>query len=67
MTGDSWLNERITELEEELKRFENAVAKHGLRVFHRDTNGEREVTDESRKALHRAIEEYRRLADRVKR
>ena len=54
---ESWL----AEAEQELARFENAVANHGLRVFERDANGERNVTDQARQRLQATIEEYRRL------
>jgi hypothetical protein len=35
-------------------------AQHGLRVFERDTNGERDVTGRSREMLQNAVEECRR-------
>ena len=56
-----YFTRRLTEAEKELAGFENAVAKHGLRVFERDlVHGERDVTERSRKMLQDAIEEYRR-------
>src|SRR5438874_869568 len=50
----------LAEAEKELAGFENCVAKHGLRVFERDVNGERDVTGRARKMLQDAIDEYRR-------
>lgn len=61
--GREWIEyftKRLAEAEKELAGFENAVAKHGLRVFERDVNGERDVTGRSRKMLEDTVEEYRR-------
>jgi hypothetical protein len=56
----AYFSARLAEAEKELAAFENAVAKHGLRVFERDVNGERDVTGRSRKMLQDAVDEYRR-------
>jgi hypothetical protein len=55
-----YFTKRLAEAEKELAGFENAVAKHGLRVFERDANGERDVTERDRRMLQDAVEEYRR-------
>jgi len=55
-----YFTKRLAEAEKELAAFDNCVAKHGLRVFERDVNGERDVTGRSRKMLQDAVEEYRR-------
>ena len=58
-----YFSARLAEAEKELAGFENvenAVAQHGLRVFERDVDGERDVTERSRKILQEAIDEYRR-------
>jgi hypothetical protein len=54
-----YFSKRLAEAQKELAGFESAVAKHGLRVFHRDINGERDVTEENRQNLKSAVEEYR--------
>jgi hypothetical protein len=56
-----YFTKRLAETEEELAGFESAIAKHGLRIRHRDINGERDVTEEQRQHLKDAIEEYRRM------
>ena len=56
----AYFSARLAEAEKELAGFENCVAKHGLRVFERDVNGERDVTGRSRKMLQDAVQEYRR-------
>jgi hypothetical protein len=56
----AYFSARLAEAEKELAGFENCVAKHGLRVFERDVNGERDVTGQSRKMLQDAVEEYHR-------
>lgn len=55
-----YFTKALAEAEKELAGFENAVAKHGLRVFERDVNGERDVTERERKVLRDAVNEYRR-------
>jgi len=55
-----WTNyfaKRLTEAEARLAGFDYAVATYG-RVF--DTNSDRDVTDEERRELTDAVEEYRR-------
>lgn len=54
-----YFTRRLSEAEKELAAFENAVAHHGLRVFERDQNGERDVTGRSRQLLQDEIDEYR--------
>jgi len=53
----NYFTKRLTEAEARLAGFDYAVATYG-RVF--DTNGGRDVTDEERKELQYAVEEYRR-------
>jgi hypothetical protein len=55
-----YFTRRLAEAEKELAGFENAVAKHGLRVLERDASGERDVTERDRKMLQESVEEYRR-------
>jgi hypothetical protein len=55
-----YFTKRLAEAENGLAGFENAVAQHGLRVFERDQNGERDVTERSRRMLQDEIEEYRK-------
>lgn len=66
MADDSWFTKLMAELEIELSTSENN-ARHGLRVFHRDTKGERDMIDESRQlngtlALAAAHKERMQLA-----
>jgi hypothetical protein len=56
-----YFTKRLAEEEKELAGFKNAIAKHGLRVFHRDMSGERDVTQEHIKHLEAAIAEYRAM------
>ena len=56
-----YFTQRLAEAEKELAGFESAIAKFGLRVRHRDINGERDVTEEQRKQLKDAVEEYRKM------
>jgi hypothetical protein len=67
MANDNWVAKRIAETEKELAAFDNAVAKHGLRVVERDATGtgERDVTDIHRRRLHTVLEDYRRLLLRM--
>ena len=53
---ESWL----ADTEQELARFENAVAKHGLRVFKRDADGDRpgaEAPSDHHRGLPQAVGE----------
>jgi hypothetical protein len=64
MTDADWnqyFGKQLAAAEKELAGFIQAVAKHGLRVFHRDLNGERDVTDQELKSLEEQVEEYRRM------
>jgi hypothetical protein len=62
MGNDNWVAERIAETEKELAAFENAVAKHGLRVVEREAGkAERDVTDVHRRRLQTVLEDYLRL------
>ena len=54
-----YFSKRLAEAEKELADFEATIAKHGLRVFHRDVNGERDVTEQNRQDLKSTIAEYR--------
>jgi len=64
--SDGWVAKRIAETEEELRSFENAVAKHGLRAFVKEHGKpERDVTDEHRRRLQTVLEDYRRLLKRL--
>ena len=56
-----YFTKRLAEAEKELADFKSAVARYGLRVRHRDVNGERDVTDEELKWLEDAVEEYRSM------
>ena len=53
----NYFTKRLTESEARLAGFDDAVATYG-RVF--DTNSDRDVTDEERRELTDAVEEYRR-------
>jgi hypothetical protein len=44
-----------------LAGFKNAIAEYRLRVFHRDINGERDVTDEHVRHLESTIAEYQAM------
>ena len=62
MKSQDWtkyFTDRLVEAEKELAGFELAVANHGLRVRHRDHQGERDVTDQELRQLEDAVEEYR--------
>ena len=55
-----YFGKRLAEAEKELAGFKSAIAKHGLRVFHRDSlNGERDVTQQQLQDLESSVEEYR--------
>jgi hypothetical protein len=54
-----YFSNRLAEAEKELADFESAIAKHKLRVLHRDVNGERDVTEQHRQDLKSTIAEYR--------
>lgn len=56
-----YFSKRLAESEKELVDFKEAIAKHGLRVRHRDVNGERDVTEEQIKQLEDTVAEYRRI------
>jgi hypothetical protein len=56
-----WVRKRLAEEEKELADFKNAIAKHGLRVWHCDANGERDVTDENIRHLEATVAEYRAM------
>jgi hypothetical protein len=56
---DAYFTKALKDAETELANFESAVAKHGLRVRHKDKDGERDVTEQNRRALKHAVEEYR--------
>jgi hypothetical protein len=56
--GD-YFRKRLAEAEKELAGFKSAIAQYKLRVFHRDTNGERDVTDQHLRHLESTVEEYR--------
>jgi hypothetical protein len=53
----SYFSKRLSEAEARLAGFDHAVATHGRLL---DTTGNRDVTDEERKELLDAVEEYRR-------
>jgi hypothetical protein len=57
---DEYFTKRLAEAEKELANYNNAVAKHGLRIYHRDRNGERDMTEHERKDLEERVAEYRR-------
>ena len=65
MRTEEWrdyFSKRVAEAESELASFESAMAKHGLRIFHRDAvNGERDVTDHELLTMKSQIEEYRAM------
>ena len=52
-----YFSKRLAEAQERLAGFDQAVAIHG-RVY--DETGNRDVTDEERKELQDAVDEYRR-------
>ncbi len=56
---NDYFAKRLAEAEKELANFNNAVAKHGLRIYHRDLNGERDMTEHERKDLEGRVTEYR--------
>ena len=58
----SYFSKRLKEAEERLAGFDQAVATYG-RVF--DIAGNRDVTDEERKELEDAVEEYRRCLNEL--
>lgn len=58
---DEYFGKRLAEAEKALADFKDAVAKYRLRVLHRDTNGERDVTDEEVRHLESTVEEYRAM------
>ena len=47
--------------EEDLKRFKTAIAQHKLRIYERDVNGERDITDRHLTEAEATVEEYRTL------
>jgi hypothetical protein len=57
---NAYFTELLVEAEKELVNYNNAVAKYGLRVYHRDSNGERDMTEHERKEIEGRIAEYRR-------
>jgi hypothetical protein len=56
-----YFSARLAEAERELDGFKNAIAKYKLRVLHRDTSGERDVTNQHLRDLQSAIDEYRAM------
>jgi hypothetical protein len=60
----AYFTERLAEAEKELASYNNAVAQHGLRVYHRDLDGERDMTEHDRKDLEERVAEYRRALGR---
>lgn len=63
MTDAHWnqyFEKQLAAAEKELANFKQAMTQYGLRVFHRDLSGERDVTDQELKCLEEQIDEYRR-------
>jgi hypothetical protein len=58
---NEYWRKRLGEAEKELADFENCLSKYGLRVLHRDVNGERDITDQSRRDMQSTIDEYRSM------
>lgn len=56
---NEYFTKRLAEAEKELANYNHAVAKHGLRIYHRDLNGERDMTEHERKDLEDRVAEYR--------
>jgi hypothetical protein len=65
MTKDEvikYYSNRLREAVKELDDFNACVANHNLRVFQRTSQGpEQDTTDEHRKWLKNAVDEYRRM------
>jgi hypothetical protein len=65
MTNDEivrYYSERLKEKQQALDAFNSVVAKHGLRISEwKDQGPERDVTEERRKDLETAVEEYSRI------
>jgi hypothetical protein len=57
---------RVREAEKALHDFSRAVAEHGLRTFERTAGTpERDTTEENRKSLQAALDEYRTMLGEV--
>lgn len=64
MTDNDWnkyFKRQLTAAELELADFKRAIAQHGLKVFHRDISGERNMTQQHLKELEEQVEEYKRV------
>ena len=62
MSNQEWnayFRARLAEAEKELREFRQAVRDHGLRVWHRDINGERDMTASEDQVLQSQVDEYR--------
>lgn len=63
MRDDEWraiFGKLLADAEKELADFTGAIANHGLRILHRDTeHGERDVTEDCVREIQERIEEYR--------
>jgi hypothetical protein len=57
----AYFRKRLDEAEKELSDFRQGIAQCGLRVRHRDINGEQDVTEQELKRLEDIVEEYRRV------
>jgi hypothetical protein len=61
MRDEEWraiFGELLVDAQKELANYKAAIANHGLRVYHRDVNGERDVTERELQSLQATIEEY---------
>jgi hypothetical protein len=61
MNDKAWkeyFTKRLNEARTELKEFRDAVHNRGLRIWHRDVSGEKDMTASEEKVLEDQVREY---------